>query len=111
MKKRLLDKIKKIRIENGISHEAIAHHLDISQVAYSKIEKGETKLTIDRLIEIADILDAQFPEDFFEMPKENDSATIVFLQGLLAENTSLYNKLLESKEEQIRMLKQMLKNN
>jgi len=31
--------------------------LDISQVAYSKIEKNETKLTVERLFKIAEILE------------------------------------------------------
>jgi transcriptional regulator with XRE-family HTH domain len=35
----------------------MAHELNISQVAYSKIEKSETKLSLDRLFKIAEILE------------------------------------------------------
>ncbi len=45
----ILENIKTIRKQKGYSHEYIAHELDISQVAYSKLEKNETKLTVERL--------------------------------------------------------------
>ena len=35
----VINRIKEIRKEKGISHEAMAFDLGISQVAYSKIEK------------------------------------------------------------------------
>ncbi|TRX04174.1 helix-turn-helix domain-containing protein [Flavobacterium gawalongense] len=35
----VIEKIKDIRKQKGFSHEYMAHMLDISQVAYSKIEK------------------------------------------------------------------------
>ncbi|WP_161595808.1 helix-turn-helix domain-containing protein [Flavobacterium pectinovorum] len=53
----VIEKIKAIRKEKGYSHEYIAYQLNIGQVAYSKIEKGETKLTLERLIRIAEILE------------------------------------------------------
>ena len=42
--KHVVEKIKEIRKQKGYSHEYIAHELDISQVAYIKLEKGDTKL-------------------------------------------------------------------
>ena len=55
----VINRIKEIRKEKGISHEAMAFDLGISQVAYSKIEKNETKLTLERLYKIADILESK----------------------------------------------------
>lgn len=55
----VIDRIKQIRIEKGISHEAMAYNLGISQTAYTKIEKNETKLTVDRLFKIAEILEVK----------------------------------------------------
>ena len=37
----------------------MAFDLGISQVAYSKLEKNETKLNVDRLYKIAEILDTK----------------------------------------------------
>ena len=55
----IIKRIKEIRKEKGISHDAMAFDLGISQVAYSKIEKNETKLTLERLYKIADILNTK----------------------------------------------------
>jgi len=50
------EEIRTQRQRKGISQEAMAFDLDISQAAYSKIEREETQLTITRLYDIADIL-------------------------------------------------------
>ncbi|MEJ7693837.1 helix-turn-helix transcriptional regulator [Daejeonella sp.] len=53
----IVDEIRRQRQRKGISQEAMAFDLSISQAAYSKIERGETELTISRIYEIADILE------------------------------------------------------
>ena len=58
----VVEKIKDIRKNKGYSHEYMAHELDISQVAYSKIEKLETKLSVERLFKIAEILEVKVGE-------------------------------------------------
>lgn len=52
----VIDKIKEIRIHKGFSHENMAHELSISQTAYTKLENNETKLSVERLFQIAKIL-------------------------------------------------------
>lgn len=64
--KSLIEKIKAIRTKKGYSHEYMGHMLNISQVAYSKIEKGETKLSVDRLYKIAEILEVSIEVTFEE---------------------------------------------
>lgn|SRR5690554_5752380 len=49
-------KLKKIREDRHYTQEYIANKLGISIRAYSKIERGETQLTINRLKEISAIL-------------------------------------------------------
>ncbi|WLD23992.1 helix-turn-helix domain-containing protein [Flavobacterium dauae] len=49
-------KLKKIREKGHYTQEYIAKRLGISIRAYSKIERGETQLTINRLKEISSIL-------------------------------------------------------
>lgn len=49
-------KIKNIRELRNLTQEYIASQLNISLRAYSKIESGETQLTIKRLNEISEIL-------------------------------------------------------
>jgi transcriptional regulator with XRE-family HTH domain len=45
------------RLQKGYSQCYMAYCLEISQNAYSKIELGQTDVTISRLIEVAQILD------------------------------------------------------
>ena len=51
------EKIRVQRLIKNYSQEYMAFELDISQPAYSKIERGETRLSIDRVYEIAEILE------------------------------------------------------
>ena len=55
----IIENIKKIRANKGISHEAMAANLGMSQAAYTKLERKETKLTVDRLYDIAKILEVK----------------------------------------------------
>jgi len=66
----VLGKIKEIRKQKGFSHEYMAHKLDMSQPAYSKIEKNETVLSVDRLFKIAEILETPV-NDILEINPNN----------------------------------------
>ncbi len=74
--KNILDNIRKIRISRGYSQEYIASRLDMKQGGYSLIEKGERKLTIDKLLQIAILLDVpleqiiSYPEKKLEKKQE-----------------------------------------
>ncbi|GAB3934372.1 helix-turn-helix domain-containing protein [Mucilaginibacter myungsuensis] len=48
--------IRKLRERDFLSQEYMAAKMGIGQNAYSKIELGKTKITLDRLFAIADIL-------------------------------------------------------
>jgi len=49
--------IKNARLERNYSQDYVAGRLSISQNAYSKIELGQTKITVERVGAIADILE------------------------------------------------------
>ncbi|GLU54300.1 helix-turn-helix domain-containing protein [Dyadobacter frigoris] len=49
--------VRKIREYRGYPQEYLAVKLGISQNAYSKIELGYTRLTVERLLEITSILE------------------------------------------------------
>jgi len=55
--KKVASNIRKIREYRNYTQEYLAAKLRISQNAYSKIELGHTKITVDRLFRIADILE------------------------------------------------------
>ena len=49
-------KIKKIRELRNYSQEHMAEKLGISQVSYSRVESGQTKMDLKRLHDIAKVL-------------------------------------------------------
>jgi len=52
----ILKNVAKFRKEKGLTYENMALELGISTPAYRKIEVGKTQLTVERLYQIADIL-------------------------------------------------------
>ena len=66
----VVNKIKEYRKKKGYSHESMAFELGMSQVAYSKIEKNETKLSVERLFKIAEILETPV-ENFLDINPNN----------------------------------------
>ncbi|GAA4326443.1 hypothetical protein GCM10023149_29270 [Mucilaginibacter gynuensis] len=54
--KKVADNIREARLLRNYSQDYMALKLNISQNAYSKIELGYTRLTYNRLVEIAEIL-------------------------------------------------------
>lgn len=51
--------IRKIREYRNYTQDYLAAKLNISQNAYSKIELGYSKLTVERLFQVADILEIE----------------------------------------------------
>lgn len=55
-------KIREIRERKKISQYAVAYAIDMSQAAYSKIERGETEVKVSHLYSIAACLDVSVYE-------------------------------------------------
>jgi transcriptional regulator with XRE-family HTH domain len=117
----ILKNIKRKRTQLGYSHEYVAHELDISQVSYSKLEKNETKLSVERLFKIADILETKV-EELLEVnsnniyhQNNNDTGTFIGhqeVQNLYEDNKektqiiiALYEERLKDKDELIAVLR------
>jgi transcriptional regulator with XRE-family HTH domain len=62
------EKIRIQRLIKNYSQEYMAFALDISQAAYSNIERNETKITLERVFEIAEILEIS-PFELMPKPK------------------------------------------
>lgn len=120
----ILENIKRIRKQKGYSHENMAHELDISQVAYSKIEKRDTKLSVERLYKIAEILNVKVeilldiqPSNQFN--QTNTESTTGYLQQIAnfyqdnKEKTEkiiqLYEARLQDKDRLIVQLEKLVK--
>ena len=72
------EKIRSLREFKKITQEELAEKLAMSTSGYSKIERGETRLDIERLQRIANILEV----NVFDLMPQNDSNTIYTLNGI-----------------------------
>ena len=63
--------LKRIREQKKLSQQYLADRLHISQTAYSLIETGKTKIDVDRIHQLAGILDVPFTY----LMMDNDIAT------------------------------------
>lgn len=64
------NKIRLIRMLKGLSQENISLELGVSQKAYSKIERGETKLSVN-MIEKLGLIFQMSPQDILNFSAEN----------------------------------------
>lgn len=111
---RVLVKIREARKEKGYSHEVMAYELGISPSSYNKIERKESRLTLERFLHIKTILEKDI-SDFFEVKankvfnQDLKDYSVGNVENLHQENREVYEKLIQAKDEQIELLKQMLK--
>jgi len=117
---KVLKKIREARKNKGLSHENMANELDMSQSAYNKLERGETTLSLERLLKISeilevnvgDILDIVPTNQFNQINRESSTGYLQHqeIQNMYQENKEVYEKLIASKDEQIAFLKELLQN-
>jgi len=110
---KIIKKIAEIRSRKGFSYENMAHDLDLSTSAYRKIETGETKLTVERLVEISRILETPLDEfleinsqkNFNQEIKEQSTGYQGVDNRVYHENSEMSQKLIAIYEQQIKELK------
>lgn len=123
------EKIKRLRENKDLTQQQMAEKLHISTNAYGRLERGETQMTERKLEQIANILEISDFTKILSTPNEK----VVFLLNESNENniisTDYYNadlalkfenekltllieeqkKLLAAKDEQIKLLQELLK--
>lgn len=111
----VIENIKRIRSLKGISHEAMAINLGVSQGAYTKIENKETKLTVERLYAIAEVLNTDVAEllgleikKIYRQEFKDHATNYQEIQHLYQKNEEAYQEIIKAKDEQIALLKEML---
>jgi transcriptional regulator with XRE-family HTH domain len=75
------EKIRLQRLTKKYSQEYMAFALNISQAAYSKIERDETELTIQRIFDIGEILEIN-PYTLLPKPKHGSGITLTYYRTL-----------------------------
>lgn len=100
-------KIRRLREQNKYSQEYMAHKLNISQPAYAKIDNGATKISIERLIDLASIFEID-PQDLLEGEKTinqyNNETAYGFVENLYQEQKEIYEKLISQLENENKRL-------
>lgn len=114
----VIKKIKEFRAEKGYSHEYMAHQLNMSQPAYSKIEKNETSLSVDKLYKIAEILETPVekfleinPSNIYHQTNNDNAIAHQEVENLHQNNKELQEKLIQTLETEITFLKELLHKN
>jgi transcriptional regulator with XRE-family HTH domain len=97
-------KLKQLRELKNFTQEYVAQQLGLTTRAYSKIESGETQLTINRLNEISKILGVD-PIEAMGFDHKNIFNNYGTQEGNIGvNNISIPDKLLEQYEGRIRHL-------
>ena len=94
----VLGNIKRLRKERGLSQADMAEALHIALKTYQNIEGGITRIDIDRLEQIANVLATGLPELL------TDNTTKVPVDRLVEEEKALYHKIILDKEAYIAQL-------
>ncbi len=99
--------VQRLRERKKIKQEIMAEKLGITQPAYSRIEKGDTKMTTEKLEKIAQALDMT-PEEIYEEDRKivithnhNKDTGSVFYNNFSSTEKDLYEKLLAEKDKQL----------
>lgn len=111
----ILEKIKEHRKKKGYSYENMAHELNTSPAAYRKIEMNQTKLTVERLMQISTILEAKI-EDLMDIKADkiynqelkDNSIGHQEVQNLYHENKETNEKFISALQEEIKFLRKLL---
>lgn len=125
------EKIRKVRESKAWSQEQMAEKLNMSLNGYAKIERGETKLYLDKLEQIAQVFDIDVVELMqsdgknicfqIESPLGSvyqgggETQMLIEIERLKLElshsreKESLLTKMLEQKDSEIQALKDLLK--
>ena len=122
-KKRALigHKIRLKRADKGYNQDVMALELGISQKAYSKIESGETNLSVERVLQIVKVLEINITDllcssDDISIEKISKNQSVNFAQrdvtnhnnGLSDSEREQYEKRIIHLEEEVIFLRKLL---
>ena len=122
---KILEKITQKRSQKGYTYENMADDLGLIPSGYRKIEKGETKLSVEKMFQISTVLDIpinellDIGENWIQNNSYNKDSSISAqkIEHFYQENKEMLEKLIASyearlkdKEEQIELLKTFISN-
>jgi len=113
--KSISDNIRTLREELGYTQEYMAIELNISQQAYSRIEKNPENTALSRLLEIAAVLKVSLnslinENDAFIQNNFNQNGGHAASQMHLSSEKELYEKLVKRLEDENALLRSLAEN-
>lgn len=108
MTKNLADNVRSLRVLRNLSQEYLAEATGLSQSAYGKLERGETRITVQRLCDIARILQVSPQEiDEFDPGEMTDIGLLSYPPRLINGQKKFHRRQIAALETKITYLKQM----
>ncbi|SFC97190.1 helix-turn-helix transcriptional regulator [Flavobacterium phragmitis] len=110
------NKIRNIRELKNYTQEYMAERLGVTQAGYSKIEKGKTSLSYEKLVDIGKILDVtvediisfEYDKYFSNFNNNNNSKITGNNNGSILINADNSSVLKELYEDKIQLLEKLL---
>ncbi len=105
------NKIKKFREQRNYTQQYMSDRLNISQNTYSKIETGGIKLTVERLNQIAEVLEVPVEQilssdnQVFNFNNSHVEKFYGYIETLHEDNKELTQKTIEILNSQLEYLK------
>lgn len=109
--KKIIEKITQYRNRKGYTYENMADELELTTAAYRKIETGETKLSVERLFRISNILETPVNElldldknHFIQNNYNSESVISQRIENFYQENKQITSELIKAKDQLITQL-------
>lgn len=106
------EKIRHLRRQRKLTQTEMADSLNITQRAFSKIENNEVQLKIDRLEEIANLLNVDAKELLPDLPNQNfenvqysQIGNGKFINQTNEKERELFENIINRQQEEIKYLK------
>jgi transcriptional regulator with XRE-family HTH domain len=113
---KILTNIKEFRNKKGFTNKVMASELNISVAAYRKIEFNQTKLTVEKLLKIAQILevdtatllDIKSKIELHQTIKDHATGYLQQIENFHQENKETNAILIEALQSEIIFLREQL---
>lgn len=105
---KIIEKISQLRNRKGYTYENMADELELTPAAYRKIETGETKLSVERLFRISNILETPINEileldqnNFVQNNYNSESVVSQRIENFYEDNKEIVDQLIKAKDQLI----------
>jgi transcriptional regulator with XRE-family HTH domain len=112
-----INKVRMLREGIGYSQEYVANKLDISQQAYSKLEKNPDSATLERLKQLSEVLGVSInsivgDEDMFIQQnfhqQGGNASTVMYMTGLADRERTVLLQQIQQLENQVALLTKII---